>query len=90
MKGNSGEKVTKWKIALLVLEGILISAYLVLTVFYVWFKVDQNGFIKKFSRNSLVRMYLSNVAADDYEEKVQDTAYNKENVTTNNEIGEEI
>ena len=48
MKGNSGEKVTKWKIALLVLEGILISAYLVLTVFYVWFKVDQNGFIKKF------------------------------------------
>lgn len=90
MKGNSGEKVTKWKIALLVLEGILISAYLVLTVFYVWFKVDQNGFIKKFSKNSLVRMYLSNVAADDYEEKVQDTAFNKENVTTNKEIGEEI
>ncbi|MCI8669075.1 MAG: LytR family transcriptional regulator [Lachnospiraceae bacterium] len=90
MKGNLGEKVTKWKIALLVLEGILISAYLVLTVFYVWFKVDQNGFIKKFSKNSLVRMYLSNVAADDYEEKVQDTGFNKENVTTNNEIGEEI
>ena len=90
MKGNSGKKVTKWKIALLVLEGILISAYLVLTVFYVWFKVDQNGFIKKFSKNSLVRMYLSNVAADDYEEKVQDTNFNKENVTTNEEIGEEI
>lgn len=90
MKGNSEEKVKKWKVALVVFEAILITAYLVLTVFYVWFKVDQNSFIKNFSKNPLVRMYLSNVAGKDYEEKVQDTDFNKENLTTNEEIGKEI
>ncbi len=90
MKGNSEDKVTKWKVALVVFEAILITAYLVLTVFYVWFKVDQNSFIKNFSKNPLVRMYLSNVAGKDYEKKVQDTDFNKENLTTNEEIGKEI
>lgn len=84
------EKVSKWKLALVIFEGILITAYIVLTVFYVWFQVDKNGFIKNFSKNPIVRMYLSNTVAGNYEEKVQDTNFNKENITTNDKINEEI
>lgn len=84
------KKIGKWKIAVLILEGLLVFSYVFLTVFYVWYNVDRNGFIKTFSKNPIVRMYLSNTAKDDYEEKVQDTNFNKENITTNQEMGEEI
>jgi LCP family protein required for cell wall assembly len=90
VKKNKKEKTSRWKIALVILESTLILCYLVITVFYVWIQNDKMGFVKTFSKSAFVRMYLSNTVEQEYEEKVQDTNFNKENITTNKEVSEQI
>ena len=55
MKTINETKTPNWKIALLVFESIVIFLYLFVTVFFVWYKVDKNGFIAACSKNQLVR-----------------------------------
>ena len=90
MKITKNDKTPKWKIALIALESLVMVVYLVMTVFFVWYKVDKNGFIASCSTNPLVRKLLNNTAGDDYEKKVQDTDYNKENVVQNEGLSETI
>ena len=83
MKTINETKTPKWKIALLVFESIVIFLYLFVTVFFVWYKVDKNGFIAACSKNPLVRSLINYTTKDDYEQNVQDTDYNKENINQN-------
>lgn len=86
MKTINETKTPKWKIALLVFESIVIFLYLFVTVFFVWYKVDKNGFIVACSKNPLVRSLINYTTKDDYEQNVQDTDYNKENINQNEGI----
>ena len=90
MKDKMKNKVPAWKTILLVLESVLMLAYVFMTVLFVWFKVDKNGFISTFSANPLVRMYLNQTTKDDYVEKVQDTDYDEEKVVINEGLSENI
>lgn len=90
MMNNNYGKTPKWKIALLVFESIVVLLYGIMTVFFVWYKVDRNGFIASCSANPLVRMLLNQTAGDDYEKNVQDTDYNKENVVQNEGLSENV
>lgn len=83
MKTVDKSKTPKWKIALLAFESIVVLLYLTVTVFFVWYKVDKDGFIASCSANPLVRMLINQTAKKDYEENVQDKDYNKENVVQN-------
>lgn len=83
MKTVDKSKTPKWKIALLAFESIVVLLYLTVTVFFVWYKVDKDGFIASCSANPLLRMLINQTAKKDYEENVQDKDYNKENVVQN-------
>lgn len=86
MKKNTQSKVSLWKKLLIALESVIIVAYVMMTVLFVWIKLDKNGFISAFSSNPLVRMYLSHTTAKDYENKVQDTDYDENKVIVNDEV----
>lgn len=90
MKKDTGEKTSRFKIAIVVLESILILCFMVITFFYAWIQNDKMGFVKTFSKSAFVRMYLSNTIEQEYENKVQDTDFNKENITTNQELSPTI
>ena len=45
--------------------------------------MDKNGFIAACSKNPLVRSLINYTTKDDYEQNVQDTDYNKENINQN-------
>jgi LCP family protein required for cell wall assembly len=90
MRMENNDKTPKWKIALLVFESVVVLLYAVMTVFFVWYKVDRNSFIASCSANPLVRMLLNYSAGDDYEKNVQDTSYNKENVKQNEGLTDNI
>lgn len=90
MKNNKKNKTPIWKTALLILESMLMLVYVGMTVLFVWFKVDKNGFISTFSANPLVRMYLNQTTKDDYVEKVQDTNYDENKVVINEGLSENI
>lgn len=90
MKNVNNGKTPKWKVALLVFESVVVMLYAVMTVFFVWYKVDRNGFIASCSANPLVRMLLDYTTRDDYEKNVQDTDYNKENVVQNEGLSENV
>ena len=49
MKKINDNKVPIWKKILLAFESIVILMYVVVSVFFVWFKVDRNGFITSMS-----------------------------------------
>ena len=68
MKKINDNKVPIWKKILLAFESIVILMYVVVSVFFVWFKVDRNGFITSMSSNPAVRYYLDKTAKKDYEE----------------------
>lgn len=90
MKDKKENKTPIWKKVLLVLESMLMIVYVAMTVLFVWFKVDKNGFISAFSANPLVRMYLNQTTKEDYVEKVQDTDYDEEKVVINEGLSENI
>ena len=48
--------------------------------------MDKNGFIAACSKNPLVRSLINYTTKDDYEQNVQDTDYNKENINQNEGI----
>lgn len=77
-------KTPIWKKLLLVLESLIVAVYLVMTVFFVWYKTDRNGFIAACSSNRIVRYLLNNSQAKkDYEMNVQDTEFDKDKVVQN-------
>ena len=86
LKKMKKKKIPVWKKLLLVFESLLIVAYLFVTVFFVWFKVDKNGFVSYFSANPLVRWYLNKNAGSSYAEKVQDKDYDKDKVVINDNL----
>ena len=90
MKDKRENKTPIWKTVLLVMESMLLLVYFAMTVLFVWFKVDKNGFISAFSANPLVRMYLNQTTKEDYVEKVQDTDYDEEKVVINEGLSENI
>lgn len=90
MKKTKSKKIPLWKKLVLGLESVMIVIYMVMTVFFVWYKVDTNGFITSFSANRLVRMYLNKTTKEDYEEKVQDMDYDKEKVVINEGLSENM
>lgn len=90
MKDKKENKTPIWKTVLLVMESMLLLVYFAMTVLFVWFKVDKNGFISAFSANPLVRMYLNQTTKEDYVEKVQDTDYDEDKVVINEGLSENI
>lgn len=90
MRDKKENKTPIWKSILLVFESLLLIVYLAMTVMFVWFKVDRNGFISAFSANPLLRFYLNKTAKDDYVEKVQDTDYDQNKVVINEGLSENI
>lgn len=90
MKKINDNKVPIWKKILLAFESIVILMYVVVSVFFVWFKVDRNGFITSMSSNPAVRYYLDKTAKKDYEENVQDTEYDEDKVIVNEGVKEEL
>ncbi len=88
MKKKESNKIALWKKILIALESLCIIAYVFLTVLFVWFKTDRNGFISEFSANPLVRMYLNQTTKKDYEEKVQDTDYDENKLVVNDKVAD--
>ena len=90
-KKKTGKKtVPTWKKLVLALESIVVVIYVAMTVLFVWFKHDRNGFITYFSANPIVRMYLNKTTKTDYEEKVQDMDYDKDKVVINDGLSENM
>lgn len=87
---TSNNKIPIWKKIILILESILIVVYTTLTVFFVWYQVDRNGFIAKCSKNPLVRLYLNYTTKDDYEKNVQDTDFDKDKVIQNEGLSDSM
>ena len=78
------DKTPKWKKALLAFETLIVLVYMVMTVFFVWYKVDRNGFISACASNPFVRYFLNNSQTKkDYEQNVQDTDFDKDKVIQN-------
>ena len=90
MKKSDEKKIPAWKKLVLTLESIVVVIYVVITVLFVWFKQDRNGFITYFSANPIVRMYLNKTTKADYEEKVQDMDYDKDKVVVNEGLSENM
>lgn len=78
------DKTPKWKKALLVFESMIVLVYMIMTVFFVWYKVDRNGFLSACAANPLVRYFLDNSQTKkDYEMNVQDTNFDEDKVILN-------
>ena len=90
MKNKMNGKIPIWKKILLTIESLVILMYVVVSVFFVWMKVDRNGFITSMSSNPVVRLYLDKTAKKDYEKNVQDTNYDEDKVVINEGLNEEI
>ncbi|SEP76803.1 transcriptional attenuator, LytR family [Lachnospiraceae bacterium RM5] len=77
-------KAPKWKIALMSVEALVVALYLIVTVFYVWYKTDRNGLIKAAARSSLLRGFIENSdTAKDYEKNVQNTDFDSDKIDIN-------
>src|SRR5574344_1439724 len=79
-----------WKKIVIGIESVFILMYVMLTVLFVWYQVDRNGFIATCSKNPLVRMYLNYTTKDDYEKNVQDKDYDKDKVVQNEGLSDSI
>jgi len=77
-------KTPKWKIAIIVMESFIILMYLIVTVFYAWYKTDKLGMIATLSKSSFVKNILSNTQyAKDYEKNVQNQDFDENSISVN-------
>ena len=65
-KKTSWRDVAKWKYILTGFEAVLLIFFSIITYYYVWYKVDENGFIKEMSQSYFVRELISGKYQDNF------------------------